>query len=54
MIWQPRLWPGFLLVAIGLVFVFKYPVTAAGLTKGVAHFVSWSAAGLYDFVHAFR
>lgn len=51
---QPRRWPGYVVAAIGLVFVFKYPVTAADLVKGAAHLVEWSAACAYDFVHAFR
>jgi hypothetical protein len=51
---QPRRWPGFVVAAIGLVFIFKYPTTAAGLIKGAASFAEWSAGRAYDFVHAFH
>ncbi len=54
MIRQPRRWPGYVAAAIGLVFVFKYPTTAAELIKGAASFVEWSAARVYDFAHAFH
>jgi hypothetical protein len=53
MIRQPRRWPGYVVAAIGLVFICKYPATAAGVIKGVAHFVVWSAARAHDFVSAF-
>jgi len=54
MIRQPRRWPGYVAAAIGLVFVFKYPTTAAELIKGAATLVEWSAARVYDFAHAFH
>jgi hypothetical protein len=44
MIRQPRRWPGYIAAAIGLVFVKKYLTATAGLIKGPAHFVEWSAA----------
>jgi hypothetical protein len=54
MIRQPRRWPGYVAAAIGLVFIFQYPNTAAELIKGTATFLEWSAARAYDFVHAFH
>jgi hypothetical protein len=54
MIRQPRRWPGYVIAAVGIVFVLKYPATAAGLVKGVADFVEWSAARAHDFTSAFH
>ena len=54
MIRQPRRWPWYAAAVIGVVFVVKYPTTAAGLVTGLAHVVEWSAARAHDFVSAFR